>query len=127
MAHQLKWLVDKRVLLIKYTGAIDKDTLLSMNADMNRILEEGIQPVHVIADNTEMSDVRVNLKVIQQSFGTLRNPAWGQITIVTGENKMVAFFSQLIGTSFRIKLRVVNTMEDAKRIINQADNTVNLT
>ncbi len=124
MPHTSRWLVDKRIVLVSYTGDIDKNELQAVNAELTNYVEEGIAPVHVISDNTNMGNIPLDVKTLQNSFGVMNNNKWGMVCVV-GADTMLRFFVQIITSSFRLKkVGIVKTVEEAHQKITAYDSTL---
>ena len=124
MRHKSQWLVDKRVLLVSYTGDVDKAELQAINAELTDYVEEGITPIHIISDNREMGSIPLDVKTLQNSFGVLNNRKWGMICVV-GADTMLRFFVQVVSSSFRLKkVIIVTSVDEASQKIMAYDSTL---
>jgi len=113
MPHTISWIVEKKVLHIKYTGEIGKVELDQLNQDLAELLEQGEKPVHIISDQTTMERLNADLKSFRQVMTTMNDPRWGWIMLV-GADPISKFFGQLVTHAFRLKLRMVKTLDEAK-------------
>lgn len=123
MPHTSRWFVDKRVLLIEYTGKVDKAELEQINAELENYVNEGEAPIHILSDNSQMTGMPLDLKTIRTSFTIFSDKRWGMICLI-GVNTMMRFFSELVGSSFRMNMTLVKTFEDAKVKLVEYDETV---
>lgn len=123
MAHTLKWLVDKRLLLLYYKGAVDKAELDAVNNELAILLSEGEAPVHIISDNREMTSLPFDIKTLQGSIGVLRDEKWGMAFII-GADTMLRYFGQLVSSSFRLNLRLVKSMDEVRTILMEHDESL---
>jgi len=61
MPIKTKWLVEGRVILSVYTGDVTKPEYIDANNVMNRLLNQGQFPVHVIIDHDDAESVPTNI------------------------------------------------------------------
>lgn len=123
MPHISRWFVDKRVLLIEYTGKIDKSELKQINSELQDYINEGETPIHILSDNSQMTGMPLDIKTLRNTFTTLNDQRWG-MTCLIGANTMLRFFGELLSSSFHIDLALVKTLEDAKAKLIEHDESL---
>lgn len=123
MAHSSHWVIDKRVLRIKYTGNITKEELGELNTELTEYLEYGEAPIHIISDNSEMERLDINIKTFRSSMMVMNDKRWGW-TMLVGAETITKFFGRLISNTFRLKLKLVDTDHQARYAIQTLDTTI---
>jgi hypothetical protein len=62
MGYKLNWHVDKHVIHLKFYDTVTADDLTNFHKEMPRFVAEGIQPVHVLIDTTDVKSFPSNLR-----------------------------------------------------------------
>ena len=105
MPHEIKWIVEKRVIMTTFTGVVTIPELKEFIEDVQLMIQEGTPLVYHISNSLDMERVQFSLGALQLiSRGTKLVGALGwQIDINTNAvNKMFAnFASQFAGIRTR--------------------------
>lgn len=120
MPHKMSWLIEKRVLQIEYDGLVDKAEVQFINAELDRYLNEGIHPVHILSDNTKMEKVELTVSLARESFTAMKRPGWGWV-IVIGMPRLVRFFAEVFATQFGVKIKIALDADEAMQILKKQD------
>lgn len=123
MSHSSHWVVDKRVLYIKYTGVIEREELDILNEELIEYMEYGEAPIHIISDSNEMGRLSIGVKAFRSSLAVMGDDRWGWVMVV-GAGPITKFFGQLLSITFRLKLRLVDTQHQAYFALNAEDVTL---
>ena len=54
MPHTSRWVTDKRVLLLEFTGSIEREEVIKLNDELKDFLGQGETPIHLIFDSRNM-------------------------------------------------------------------------
>jgi hypothetical protein len=124
MPHQTVWLVEKRVILVTFSGVITAEELAEFVQETEHLIASGIPLVHLITDSLAMERVAFSL-------GTLRSLALAyQLTgklgwqIDVNHNPLLKMLVA-IGTQFaRVRTRTFKTLADAIQFLKTNDVTL---
>lgn len=120
MPHKIAWRVNKRVLHIQYDGNIDKAELMQLNTELQSYIDHGTAPVHVISDHTNMTKIDISLRSIRENLDVMRSKELGWVLVV-GADGVTNFFAQTVTSAFRLKVRMVDSVEDAWDVLRKQD------
>jgi hypothetical protein len=123
MAHKSSWLIDKRVMLLEYDGNVDKNEIGQLNEELNRFLDEGNKPVHIISDNSNMGKADLSIQLAREAFTAMKRPGWGWVIFV-GLDRLIRFFAEVFATQFGIKIKIAANREEALIILKKLDLTL---
>jgi len=127
MPYSIEWYVPKRLILEKAFGDVTMEELLRFNAEVTKLIaDEGVTPVHVIADLSKVGRYPSSLRDI---LGTMRqnNPEKMGWMVVVTENPMMRFVASIIFQIARLRLRMFPTMQQALAFLAETDETLALT
>ena len=111
--YVMKWHIPKRVILIEYNNQdITSDVIASLARDLENFLNEGEAPVHIISNNRQQGALKVGLPGMREGFAIMQDSRWGWMMMV-GTDTLTNFFATLVGNAFHLKLRTLNTVEEA--------------
>jgi hypothetical protein len=123
MTHKSSWLIDKRVMLLEYEGNVDKNEIRQLNEELNRFLDEGENPVHIISDNSNMGKADLSIQLAREAFTAMKKPGWGWVIFV-GVDRLIRFFAEVFATQFGIKIKIAANREEALIILKKLDLTL---
>lgn len=125
MPSQISWLLDRRVIFVKFTGEVTVEDLQSFNTSMHEYLDLGQPPlVHIISDSSETNKFPINLGALNKVFFQQRpNPKMGWIVVITA-NRMLSFVSSMLAQLGKSRFRTFNTMQEAIAFLNDIDVTL---
>lgn len=123
MAHQSRWLLEKRVLLIVYEGDIDRAEMQQLNRELEIYLTEGQSPIHIISDNRAMGDIELTLNIVRETFGVMKRKGWGWVVLVAVP-PLVRFFANIFSIQFGLSIKSVETMEKAWELLEGHDKSL---
>jgi len=123
MPYKTSWIVDKRVILIEYIDTVTIEDVEAINENLRRYAEEGIAPIHMVSDHTQMGKVKLELKTIQSAFTILGLDVWGYFVMV-GADTLTSFFASMIGTMSHINLKSRKNRDQALDFLRQEDHTM---
>jgi hypothetical protein len=120
MAHKISWHLEKRVLLITYIGNIDLAEVQQINNELELLRLEGQKPIHIISDHRRMGSVEMTLKRAFVSFSAMKRFGWGWVMMI-GPDHLLRFFAEVFATQFAVKVRVMESQEEALAMLNKLD------
>ncbi len=118
---QIRWVVDKRVLLLKLLGKYDVEALKQGVLELETFLQQGKQPLYLIVDQTEISDYPKNFREPINIISPLHEKYPTAWTIIITSNAMFRFFGAVIANTFKMQFRPVKSMSEACDVIEGVD------
>ncbi len=123
MPYSMDWIVDKRVIRIVIAGELDSETIHTMVEDSRRMTNEGISPIHAIADATRAESIPKYINQIIKEFKGVKPESSG-FTIIIANNSVTRFFAQMLLTVLRLEVRFAANIEEAIDILRCVDMTI---
>lgn len=120
MGHKMTWLLEKRVILLEYSGDVNKAELKEINEELNRFFAEGEKPVHVISDNRQMGNVELSISIAKETFSAVKQPGWGWMFLI-GLDRLIRFFAEVFATQFGVRIKSANNPEEALEALKKLD------
>lgn len=124
MPHQTVWLVEKRVILVTFTGVITAEELVQFIQEVEQHIENGTPLVHLITDSLAMERVAFSLETIRSlalAYNLTGKLGW-QIDV--NHNQLLKMLVS-IGTQFaRVRARTFKTLTEAIQFLKNNDLTL---
>lgn len=119
MPSEVKWLVDEHVILITYSDTIDLES--SQNANNQSIglaLQYPDHTIHSVFDFSNVRNISISVAGITQSAAGLEKAKnLGHAVVINspaaGLSIMINMFINIFGRVFRLKVRKVDSLEEA--------------
>jgi hypothetical protein len=118
--HKLEWLQDKRIIHEILIGQLDLNSSMAAAAETEKMLKEGIAPVHLIVDVTQMDKGLTNIRSVNSVNDYMKDPKLGWVVVV-GANTVVKFISSIVSQVTRFRLSNANTVADAVAFLKKQD------
>lgn len=117
MAHEVKWLIENRLLLNKYVGVLGMDDLEGVSGKSIRMTEAVTDKFYVLGDFSELTSVQPTLsgmpELIKLSKAFTSKPNLGTIVAYGTDNKMIKFLSSVIIQIAKKNWKFFNSGEEA--------------
>src|SRR5579871_3388456 len=127
MPYSIEWYVPNRLILEKAFGNLTIEELLRFNAEVTQIIaDEGVTPVHIIADLSKVERYPSSLREIMNTMRQSNPEKIGWMVVVT-ENPILRFLASTVFQMARLRLRIFPTMTQATAFLNEMDETLGLT
>ena len=127
MPYSIEWYVPNRLILEKAFGNLTIEELLRFNAEVTKIIaDEGMTPVHIIADLSKVERYPSSLREIMNTMRQSNPEKIGWMVVVT-ENPIMRFMASTVFQMARLRLRIFPTMTQATAFLNEMDETLGLT
>lgn len=123
MPYAMDWVIDKRVMRIVIAGELDSEMIHTMVEDSRRMTNEGISPIHAIADATRAESIPKYINQIIKEFKDIQ-PEDSGFTIIIANNSVTRFFAQMLLRVLRLEVRFAIDMEEALNILRRVDTTL---
>lgn len=114
MPYQIEWHIDKRVVYERLYGKLTGPELQKASDETSRFLHEGISPVHLIIDMSDVEQLPITVRQATGMTRYLRDPNLGWLVVIGGGtiiNFMVAVTSQVINYSFARRESIPDAMD----------------
>ncbi|MDX2078487.1 MAG: hypothetical protein SFZ02_18795 [bacterium] len=123
MPYTMTWLIDKRVLHIVIEGELNAETIRQMVAESRKMTDEGISPVHAIADATHADSIPKHIPTILKEYGGV-SPQDSGFTVIIANSPVTRFLSQALLRLLRLEIRFGADIDDALNILHRVDTTI---
>jgi hypothetical protein len=126
MPYEMTWLVDKRVLYVVLTGELVLDELHELVTQSREMTDNGINPVHAIADATRSHSLPKHINGILKEFKQVTPQDTG-FTVIIANNALTRFFAQTLLKIMRLEVRFAPNVDEALNILHRVDQTIPIT
>ena len=126
MPGKISWLIKNKVIILQYIGDVTIEEIQKVADYGNPIISGASAPlVHVIVDETQMTDHPKNvLQGVKAMNTTLSNPKLGWLYFVSIPSEVISFVTKMVLSAARTRYRVVDTLDEAKAALMEADSTL---
>lgn len=123
MSAGVTWLVENKLLLVNTWGKVNVNELSEMDSRISEMLETSQAPlVHGIHDHSRAESIPSAKDLMQVRAGKHQRVGW--LIIVGLDNKLMKFFVSATGQVLNIRLRFMNTVEEALAFLQDIDSTL---
>lgn len=122
MAYEVSWLIDKRLMLISFSGVLTKEDLHAASEAAFLLAESGTAPVHSITDGTHLTSVEIGIDDLRKVMENRSYKSGWSVTVTPG--RMERFLASIANQLFRMKSRHFATMEEAFAFLKDVDATL---
>jgi len=123
MPYEVTWRQEKRILFQRFYGDIDLEMSAALSERMWRLLDEGVAPVHLIADTSEMGKFPTNIAKLHHIASFLSHPSLGW-SVLIGASSRVNFMVTAVGHMTSLRMVHRTTMIDAIEFLRTQDSTL---
>jgi hypothetical protein len=124
MPYSFDWVVQGRVVLEKAFGDVTIEELVRFNAEVTTLIaEQGIAPVHVIVDLTNVGKYPSSLKDIMSTMRQRVPDKVGWMLVVT-QNPIMRFVASIIFQLARLRVRMFQTIQEALDFLKENDDSL---
>lgn len=123
MAFRSSWIEEKRIIHTEMIGTMTSQEAQQISDAHMKFLNEGVAPVHLIVDLTQLKEVPTNLRQNTSMAGYLQHPALGW-TVLIGGNVLLNFMLSILGHVFKFRYVKRETMEEALAYLISQDQTL---
>ena len=123
MSVGVTWLVEGHLLLLNSWGNVNVDELTAMDSRIHDMLTSSQVPlVHGIHDHSGASQIPSAKDLMKVKSG--HHPRVGWLIIIGLDNKLMKFFVSVAGQVLNIRLRFMNSLEEALAFLQDVDSTL---
>lgn len=128
MSVETTWYIPNVAIYQRYAGTINMEEVQAAVEEAKLFLQAFPEPhIHLIADFSEVSKLDMNLKAIQGIRPITGNNGW--YVMITNNhnpiiNQLIKFMSVASAHLFGVRLRIVNSLDDAEDFLSDMDNNV---
>ena len=123
MSVGVTWLVEGHLLLLNSWGKVNVDELAEMDTRIGTMLENASVPlVHGIHDHSRAQQIPSAKDLMKVKAG--QNPRVGWLVIIGLDNKLMKFFVSVAGQVLNIRLRFMNSLDEALAFLQDIDSTL---
>jgi hypothetical protein len=117
------WLVEDRLLLLNSWGKVNVDELMAMDNKIGAMIENSPAPlVHGIHDHSKAAQIPSPKDLMKVK--SAEHPRVGWLIFIGMDNKLIKFFLSVAGQAFSLRLRFMDTLEDALTFLQDVDSTL---
>ena len=123
MSAGVTWLIEDKLLLLNSWGKLNVDEMNVLDLRITDMLDNSPEPlVHGIHDHTRAESIPSAKDLMQIKAG--KHPRVGWLIIVGLDNKLMKFFVSATGQVLNIRLRFMDTVEEALAFLQDIDTTL---
>lgn len=123
MSVGVTWLVEGHLLLLNSWGNVNVAELAAMDDRINEMLTNATVPlVHGIHDHSKALQIPSAKDLMKVKAG--HNPRVGWLIIIGLDNKLMKFFVSVAGQVLNIRLRFMNSLDEALTFLQDIDGTL---
>jgi len=123
MSIGVTWLVEGHLLLLNSWGDVNVAELAAMDSRINEMLTSSKVPlVHGIHDHSLALKIPSAKDLMKVKAG--QNPRVGWLIIIGLDNKLMKFFVSVAGQVLNIRLRFMNSLDEALAFLQDMDSTL---
>ncbi len=123
MSVGVTWLVEGHLLLLNSWGHVNVNELQAMDTIVNDMLTNANVPlVHGIHDHSKALQIPSAKDLMKVKAGS--HPRVGWLIIIGLDNKLMKFFVSVAGQVLNIRLRFMNSVEEALAFLQDIDTTL---
>jgi len=123
MKLYLDWLIPNRVVKVAMVGDMTPDDFAEFDAQVISYIEQGAQPVYILADLTQMGNVQGNPLTIKNNVTHLEQEKLGWV-VMYGGNRGIRFIATMVFQLANQRVRFLPTYEDAVQFLMEIDDTI---
>ena len=124
MPGHVQWLIPNRVIYVKIAGDYQLETVKQVLAAAKPMVDNGIAPVHVVWDMTEITKMPTDIREPISQLNHLRDhPNGGWITMIAN-SVMIRFAGQIASRLLGANYRSVSTFDEAIQTLSRIDLTI---
>lgn len=123
MTVGVTWLIEGKLVLLKSWGTMSVAEMEMMDSRICEMLDSSKeQLVHAIHDHTLIDHLPSPKNMMKLKVGSHARVGW--LFIVGIDNKLMKFFASVTGQAFHIRLRFMDTVEEALKFLQDIDSTL---
>lgn len=120
MGYQTGWYIENRIIFTQYGEKITLEEMQNVNDDVQKLLDEGNAPVHIIFDVSQLKEFPIDLSKARETLAHFSHPKMGWL-IGYGMNPVMKFLSTVIANMFGVQLKSVNSFDEALSLLKRID------
>ncbi len=120
MPHEISWYQEKRIVLNRLIGSLDVEAGTQASEATSQFLNEGVAPVHLIVDMTELKSFPTNITKVNTMNQYLKNPSLGWVVVIGG-NTLSQFLVNVLSQVIRFRVAQRPTLEQAVDFLRAQD------
>lgn len=123
MPFGVTWLVEDKLLLLQAWGLFGLNEMNQMDAKIGAMLDRSSSPlVHGIHDHRQTSQIPSAKDLMKIKSGS--HPRVGWLVFVGLDNKLLKFFVSTTGQVLKLRVRFMDTIEEALAFLQDMDSTL---
>ena len=119
--HQ--WYQDNRVVKVVFDGDVTNEGIASYNDVMTNYMDEGVAPVHVIIETSNIGNIKIHPRELLKATQYLKHAHMGWVVLV-GSNGFVSFFMTVINSTTPMRFTKAKTIQSAYQMLVEKDKTL---
>ncbi len=126
MSYTLDWYVPNRIAVVRIAETLTLEDGYAQNSYMLPLLNEADQPMHLIIDLTVTRHFPMRLNEnVWAGTEYMRHPMMGWLMIINqGSNPLLHMLMSVVGKTTGVKVRFVNSFDEALTSLNKLDLTL---
>ena len=122
MSHTISWYLDKRIVLVQYSGTLTSDELQIAVPETVRTMDQGIPPLYMVVDVSAVGKFPMNLGELKR-LTEAKHTSLSWVAMV-GMNALTRFVISALSQFADLKIRPANSVEEAVAYFAEIDASV---
>lgn len=123
MPVTFEWLRERRIMIARFSGVLPMDDIRAWNEDTLPFLEQGVAPVHFIADLTELRAIPFRLVEVRTAVKHSRHLKLGW-TVAVGGTSQVFNYARVITYVLLVRVHFTISIANALEFLALRDPTL---
>ena len=124
MPIELSWYIPSRIVHMHVVGEVDLNDLDIMSQDLQRMVDEGVAPVHIFLDDAEGGRPPTSLSQMKSRLAWVQDDALGWIIGIGEANPVANFLIPLLLKVMKIDFRRCKTLDEGVAFLETQDKTL---
>ncbi len=104
MPYEVSWYRPNRIIYERVYGELTLNEVQGTVVEIERMLEEGTSPIHLIVDMRELDKVKVPVKEIANVSRSLRSTKLGWVLLLSTGKPLLDFLASVVSQVTRMQL-----------------------
>jgi hypothetical protein len=120
MPYEAYYQTQRRVIYTRLAGNLSLEDVKNLNDADTGLLRAGTNSVHIIFDTTQLNQMNIDLRRMEQAIQFAREPQLGWVIII-GSNPIARYLGSIVMRTGRANFRFVETMGEALMALSRID------
>lgn len=126
MSFEISWYIPQRVIYVHVLGELGLAEVEGMSKRIAELLEAGIEPVHILLDDTKGGRPPLNLRELKARIEMVNHPIIGWVVGIGEVDAVAKFLIPLLLKIMSMKYTRVANVDEAVEFLSVRDRTLTI-